>query len=72
MTAVRLTRTLVLVAVGAYVVSLIPGVRASPGFSTFWDVAVYTLVGWGAAAVCLLRTRISPVDRVAWTCIGVG
>ncbi len=72
MAAVRFTRAAVSVAVAAYVVSLIPGVRAHPGFSTFWDVGVNVLVLSGSGLVCLLRARADRSDRVAWACIGAG
>ena len=72
MTSVRLTRTMVLAGVVAYGVSVVPGVRERSGFSGFWDVGVYLLVLWGAAAVCALRVVSSRVDRGAWLCIAAG
>ncbi len=59
-------------AVMLYVGSLIPGVRARPGSSWFWDVGVEPAILLGSAAVCLLRAYSVRQDRTAWICIGTG
>jgi diguanylate cyclase (GGDEF)-like protein len=72
MPGVRLARAVVAVAVGAYIVSLIPGVRPQAGFSEFWDVGVYVAVLLGSSAVCGLRAVRVRTDRAAWAFIAVG
>jgi diguanylate cyclase (GGDEF)-like protein len=65
-------RVVVMASFIAYCVSLIPGVRPSPGFSNFWDVGVNAAVFLGAATVCALRARSTRADRAAWLFIAIG
>jgi diguanylate cyclase len=70
--AVRVVCTAVALAVAAYLISLIPGVRGQAGFTAFWDVGVNVLVLAGSATVCVLRALTVREDRLAWACIGGG
>ena len=72
MTVLTRVRAAVIAVLGVYLVSLIPGVRPTSGFSAFWDVGVNVTVLLGAAAVCALRVRMSPVDALAWKFITAG
>jgi diguanylate cyclase len=72
MPAVRATRAVAMLAVAAYLVSLVPGVRPHVGFSAFWDVGINVLVFLGSATVCALRAIQVRADRAALACIAMG
>jgi diguanylate cyclase len=68
----RIARTATVVASGAYLISLVPGVRSGPDASTVWDVGVYTVVPLLAAVSCFARSLRIRRDRVAWLSVGAG
>jgi diguanylate cyclase len=62
----------VLVALAAYVVSVIPGVRTTVGFSLFWDAGINVAVVVGGALLCALHAVRDRAERVAWAFIAAG
>lgn len=72
MPARRIARTTTVVTAGAYLVSLLPGVRPSGGSSAFWDVGVYAAVPLLAAFSCAARAIRVVRDRAAWLLIAAG
>jgi len=69
---VRLLRAVVIITCIAYVVSVLPGVRAEPGYSVVWEVGFFNVVEVGAATLVLLRAVTDPARRLAWGLLGLG
>jgi diguanylate cyclase (GGDEF)-like protein len=68
----RLARAATVVAAGAYLGSLVPGVRHGAGASTFWDVGVYASAPLLAGLACAARAFRVRRDRLAWSLIAGG
>ena len=63
---------LLLIGVAVFAVTVVPGVRAHPGYSRVWDEGlgsgIYTL----SAVVVGLRAVLRPRDRLAWGVLALG
>jgi diguanylate cyclase (GGDEF)-like protein len=69
---VRVLRTLLLVAVAAYVLSTLPGVRSSSGYNLVLDGLLSTGILLGCSAIVLVRVALVRQDRLAWLTMAVG
>lgn len=70
--AVRILQTLIWVGVGMYLLSVLPGVRARPGYEAALDAWLYCTITVAAAVLCALRAMLIRRDRAPWGFLAVG
>ncbi len=70
--ALRVFSAVVVASCVAYAVSTIPGMRATPGYSHFWEVGLYNLVSSGSALIVVLRAVLVRQGRLAWSLVAGG
>src|SRR5690606_18273894 len=61
-----------LLALGGYVLSVVPWLSPHLGPAALWDVGVNSTVFAASALLCLTRAARDAGQRLAWACIGTG
>src|SRR5664279_3551150 len=71
MARARLVSGALVLSTVAYVVSVVPGVRSHPGYSTVWEVVVVSLVTACGTFLCIDRAVRQRAGRMPWVLIAV-
>jgi diguanylate cyclase (GGDEF)-like protein len=68
----RVVQVAMLAVIIGFLVTTLPGVRATPGFSWWMDGILENAALGAAAGLCLVRIPASSPDRVAWRILALG